>query len=404
MRTAEPLAESVRRVITLLYKHGPQSKGELARKGHMGWATVVKAINHLMDEDIVESTGSTRRVTPRQGKHAHLYSLTPDNPLAIGVDVEVRTTRVVLASLAGRTIAQATYRTPQEVDDQQTRRFFEESIQDFVSSNNINMDDLDGIGVGFPSIGFPTSSTRDNIEKARRLEKDLSNFFGTVVRFEINTKAYAVFEKWRNEGFAYTDFIFVSIRTGVGTGIFYQGNLYRGIHGLSGEIGHIKAVPDGPPCRCGNSGCIVPVVNQQFLYQQYRAHVLKDAGWSRRSTESALFEGLADLFTRARNGEPAARSILDTAASYLGFCIANAIIVMDINNVILSGHFGPDGDAIIQPIREVVRENLMPGVSFNIDYQPFDPNGHTHGASLLVLNDYFVDIPEQFHAAHGDGA
>jgi len=137
------------------------------------------------------------------------------------------------------------------------------------------------------------------------------------------------------------------------------------------------------------------VVNQNYLFQQYRTNVIKETGWSAKSSEISLFEGLADLFTRAKRGEEPAEAIINTAASYLGHCIANAITVLDINNIIISGHFGPDGDVILKPLRDVIQANILPKAEVNLSYFPFDPNGHTRGAALLVLTDYFVDIPIQ---------
>jgi predicted NBD/HSP70 family sugar kinase len=390
-----PLTESKRRIVTLLYRGGPHTKRALAEKGHMGWATVVKAITQLIDEGIIECSGIARREKKRQGKDAYLYGLTAEKPLAIGVDVEYKTTRIVLTNLSGAALAEETYKVPQHVDDREAKSFLRDSIADFMHRNNIQGTNLDGIGIGIPGIGFPTSSRRDNIEKARILEAYLSEIFHTSIRIETNTKAYAVFEKWNNETFSYRDFIFVSIRTGVGTGIFHLGKLFNGTHGLAGEIGHMKVVPNGPACRCGSSGCMETVVNQNYLFHQYRMNVLKETGWASGSSELSLFEGLAGLFTQAKRGEEPAVAIVNTAASYLGHCIANAITVLDITNIIISGHFGPDGDAILDSLREVIRSDILPKVEVNLSYLPFDPNGHTRGAALLVLKDYFVDIPMQ---------
>jgi len=213
------------------------------------------------------------------------------------------------------------------------------------------------------------------------------------VQIETNTKAYTVFEKWYNKTFGYEDFIFVSIRTGVGTGIIHNGRLYSGSHGLAGEIGHMKVVPNGPTCRCGSAGCMETVVNQNYLFEQYRTNVIKDVGWLPGSNQEQLYSGLADLFTRAARGEEAASAVVRNAAQYLGYCLANAITVLDITNIIVSGHFGANGNAIIEPLREVIRDSILPRVEFNLTYCPFDPTGHIRGAALLVLKEYFVDVP-----------
>ena len=387
------LTASKRRVITLLNRHGTMTKRELAQMGQMGWATVVKVINQLMEDGIITTFGTQQRQGQGKGKHAYLYGMTHDRPLAIGIDVEYRTTSVLLTNLRGDLLAESSYETPEETGYKPACEFLRDTIADFAAKHDVVVSSLAGIGIGMPGIGFISPAHRDKVERSRDLERYLSEQFSTLVRIETNTKAYAVFEKWSNETFGYSDFIFVAIRTGVGTGIFYDGKLFNGSHNLAGEIGHMKVVPDGPPCRCGSAGCMETVVNRNYLLEQYRTHVLKQAEQGSVSRSLHMEDGLADLFSRAKAGEKSARLIVDTAALHLGQCIANAIAVLDITNIIISGHFGEDGDAIVEPVKQVVRNSVLPRVDFEIAYVPFDPAGHTHGAALLVLNDYFVDVP-----------
>ena len=52
------------------------------------------------------------------------------------------------------------------------------------------------------------------------------------------------------------DFLFVKIGTGIGCGIVVGGEIYRGVSGSAGDIGHIRVDDDGPICMCGNTGCL----------------------------------------------------------------------------------------------------------------------------------------------------
>ena len=52
------------------------------------------------------------------------------------------------------------------------------------------------------------------------------------------------------------DFLFVKIGTGIGCGIVVDGELYRGVDGCAGDIGHIRVEDFGPTCACGNTGCL----------------------------------------------------------------------------------------------------------------------------------------------------
>jgi len=392
---ADRLTESKRRVITLLRDRGPQTKAFLTENARLGWATVVKVINQLTDEGIIYCAGTTPSNESHVGNPASLYALRLDRPLAIGIDVEYKTTRVVLTNLAGEILKEGTHRTPHHAPKDEVKRFFQNCIEEFVADGDISPSDLAGIGIGIPGIGFPSRYRKDNAERARELERYLGEIFDTPVRIGTNTHSYAVFEKWSNDTFPASDFIFLSIRTGVGTGIFLRGHLYTGMNGLAGEIGHMKVVANGSPCRCGSVGCLETVVNQHYLLQQYRTNVLKDPTWCLQSDPNCLYDGLSDLFSRAKAGEKDARAVVDTAARYLGESIANAMVVLDITNIVMSGHFGEDGDAIVEPMREVIRERILPNVPFDLRYCSFDPDGYTLGAALLVLRDFFVDIPSE---------
>jgi len=108
-----------------------------------------------------------------------------------------------------------------------------------------------------------------------------------------------------------------------------------------------------------------------------------------------LEAGLTDLFARASRGEEPALSIVHEAAVQLGRGLAHTIMVLDISNVVISGHFGPHAEVLLDPMRKFIGSHLLPGTSCTIKYLPFDPQGHVQGAALLILKDYFIDIQSE---------
>lgn len=389
------LTENQRCVLTLLQKFGPLSKGELADRGNMGWATVVKVVGQLSTAGVVERLGTAPGDPNKKGKRAYLYGLTHHTPLAVGIDVEYRTTTMVLTNLHGDIVAQQTTSTVEPTSDAAIREFLYECIRGFLKSHAVGPG-LCGIGIGVPGIGFPSRTQLDNLKSMQELSRWLALRLRTNVQVRDNTKSYAVFEQWSNQTFAYEDFMFISIRTGIGTGIFHHGDLYLGSHGLSGEIGHIQTVTTGgEACRCGKSGCMETVVGQRNLYRSYCRHVLRDesrAAAFGQADQETLSEALFDLFSRARRGERAAWRIVSDAAEHLGHCIAAAILVLDIPNIIVSGHFGPDGAVLEELLHAKLTRTLLRGASYSVRYLPFDPLGHVRGAALLVLKDYLIDL------------
>ena len=66
-------------------------------------------------------------------------------------------------------------------------------------------------------------------------------------------------KNWAGKAFSLDDFILIAIRNGIGAGIFYQGELLRGTHGMAGELSHLTVVEQGQACRCGRQGCLETV-------------------------------------------------------------------------------------------------------------------------------------------------
>jgi glucokinase len=186
----------------------------------------------------------------------------------------------------------------------------------------------------------------------------------------------------------------MTIRNGVGAGIFYQGNLVRGTHGMAGELGHLTVVDHGTLCRCGKSGCLETLVNQDILYRDYVKKIRKEEypSFPPLTDSAEIHEGLTELFSLAQRGHREAAVIIGEAATYIGMGIAALLMVIDIPNVIITGHFGPDGTAMIPYIKREVSQRIISGIDYCVEYYPLDRLGFAYGAALLILNDYFTGL------------
>jgi len=397
MQQSYRLSTSDKRVLSLLSRRSPLSKRAIADAGGMGWATVVNSIGELIDIGFVESAGTAKSTPATRGRHAETYTLSDHRPLVVGIDVEYTRTHVALINLKGSILAESMYRTVQDPEQEDVVRFLTATFETFREEVGFQVDNIAGVGLAIPGIAFPSRSPRDNLAKSQQLSSELQRRFGITVRVAQNTKAYTAFQNWFHDKGSSRDFMQVSIRTGVGTGIVHQGQQYLGTHGLAGEIGHLKVGGGGLPCRCGKTGCLETVVNERYLFEQYRTRVLSNEfapNTGNSSDIDGVREGLRGLFDDAVAGNPEARRILDTVAGYLGRALAATITTLDINYVIISGHFGPHGAALLPPLRNVILSECLPNLPLELEYAPFDPKGYIRGAALLILRDFFADVPE----------
>ena len=393
MKVFFEMTDNTRKIITLLKKHGPLSKKDLADMGEMGWATVTKIINQLETDEIVGRLGTEIIDNGKRGKRAYLYDLSDATPLAIGVDVEYKTTTIILTNLKGA--IQASYSTPTVIPAtlDMAKDFFYETITTFIQ-HNPEAEKAVGIGMGIPGIGFPLFDKLDNLKRSELLEQWLSEKFHKPVSIQDNTKAYAIFEQWSNSNTPQENFIFLSIRSGVGSGIFHNGGLYIGTRGLAGEIGHIQVKEHGAECRCGKRGCLETIAGELNLYHRYITEIEgKEAQpHAKEQNKEIIHSGLLELFRLYSIGDEKAKAIVDEMIYFTAKTLSSTVMVLDIPKILISGHFGAYGYSIVQPLREQINSQLLPGTECTVQYNPFDPLGHVLGASLLVLKDFFINI------------
>lgn len=144
------------------------------------------------------------------------------------------------------------------------------------------------------------------------------------VAFENDANAAALGEFWLGAGSEDRSLLFVTLGTGVGGGLILDGELVLG-DGLAGEVGHFKVDPEGPPCGCGQRGCVEALASATAA--------------RRRAVEAGLGEDLADLNARATRGEEAPRALFEAIGRDLGYGLSATLNLLDLRTYVIGGGF-----------------------------------------------------------------
>ena len=129
---------------------------------------------------------------------------------------------------------------------------------------------------------------------------------------------------------------YLSIGTGISAGLVVDSHIYRGAQGMAGEIGHVIFESQGPLCRCGQHGCLEAISAGSAITRQY-----------------ADGDGTAEtVFRAAKQGDPAARKVIERAAEGVARAIQLLVMAYDVQKVVLGGGVLNAGDAFLQPIHE----------------------------------------------------
>jgi predicted NBD/HSP70 family sugar kinase len=149
------------------------------------------------------------------------------------------------------------------------------------------------------------------------------------------------------------DFVHVSGEIGVGAGIVVGRELFRGVQGFAGEIGHVTVQPDGPRCRCGSRGCLEQVAGQEAIMRA--AGLTGEAGTSMGQPGGSV----AELLASARDGDPRTIEAIEAAGRALGIAVAATVNLVAPSTVVLGGLYTLLDPWLHAPLAEELRERVI---------------------------------------------
>ncbi len=194
------------------------------------------------------------------------------------------------------------------------------------------------------------------------LKADLEKTLGLPVVVENDANAAAWGEFQFGAGHDVDDLLLVTVGTGVGGGVVLDGSLYRGAFGVGAEIGHMRVVPDGIRCGCGNRGCFEMYASGSALVREARAAAR--AGSLLAADLVDLAGGDVEAITgpliteSARGGDPFALEQLASVGRWLGEGIASLAAVLDPAVVVIGGGVSAADDLLLEPVRRAFSTQL----------------------------------------------
>ncbi|MGC6471239.1 MAG: ROK family protein [Flavobacteriales bacterium] len=249
--------------------------------------------------------------------------------------------------------------------------------------------DIQSIGVGAPNydassqtfcpVNFPWTDLEPFNLKSH-LEKELN--IPTYLSNDANASALA--ENRYGVGLKYSDFILITIGTGLGGGIIVNNQLFEGAFGYSGEFGHTKIEGNDRKCNCGGVGCLETIVSANGIKKSY-ALTIK----SLNSSEPNHIPSIKKIFDMARNGDQNCHSILETTFDKLGSKLADFIHVLNPQAVIFCGNISKSLETYLPTIKNSSEKQLLNDFRGKIEYSIsslLDEKMNVLGPASLAFN------------------
>jgi predicted NBD/HSP70 family sugar kinase len=379
-RASSEVVRDINRAIVLNFirRRQPVSRADLSRLSGLQRSTVSLIIEELLERRwIVE--GPTGRL-PR-GRRPTFLRLNEERVI-IGIDLRPEHTTLAVADVNGKFLSQevmATPSDPQAAMEEMARRLkriveaFADRMIEGVGVSLPGRSDADRQRLVFaPNLKWPIYDIRTPIERATGLDVEVENAANACVLAEV----------WFGRVQGVRNLVVVTVSEGIGTGIFVNGQLARGLSGMAGEFGHVPVDPSGPPCGCGNRGCWELYASNRAAVRYYLEASPRPDGF-----------GFQDLLQLAEQGDTLAAVALDKAAHYLGQGMRMIVAGLAPEAIVVVGEltrcwdrYGP----VIQ--REVAAQVLPGGVVPRLLPAVDDGMARLRGTVALVLQKHFGEV------------
>lgn len=365
-------------VLNYVRDRAPISRAEIARQTALQRSTVSAIVDNLQFDGLIEETGTGDSTG---GRKPTLLKLRTGIPVAVGVDVTPRQTTIALADLSGQILHQEIFPTSPDADFMSAQ--IVEKVKKHAVKNKIY--DLE-VGISVPGIADQTTGKVLYIPYFQWRDWDICRQIteqtGLSVTVDNDANAIALAELWFGEERNRKDrnFITVLVAEGIGTGIIFDGQIYRGEKGAAGEFGHMIVGENAPvECSCGSRICWEAHASEKAIRFRYQNRLKK------HSSGNGDYR-IEQLIKLANGGDEEAIQVFRETARFLGIGISNLIVGFSPQVIIVSGRIVKVWSIIKDEIRSFVERSVrqeLPETIIRASSLPASPT--VTGSLSLVL-------------------
>ncbi len=197
-------------------------------------------------------------------------------------------------------------------------------------------------------------------------------------------------------GIGYKDLLYLTIGTGIGSGVIIDNQLLLGHQGLAAEFGHVTIQPDGPICGCGHNGHL-EAYSSGTAIQNYFTDQLSQGINSTLS--NTVNPSANDIFFAAQQGDKLSIQAFERAGTYLGLSIANFLHMLNPSIVILGGGVSQAGELLMKPLRSALEKSVLSPEylkNLEINIAKLGDDAGLMGALALLKSKYSHNNPEPY--------
>ncbi len=294
--------------------------------------------------------------------------------VAVGIDIGGTNTVIGFVDKKGNCMAKTSIPTVTSKGEDVYVQSITNAIDDLQKAHQLDIADIVAIGVGAPNGNFFNGSIEYapnlNFKGIVPLASLIKQKTGIVTFLTNDANAAAIGEKLYGVAKDIDDFVMITLGTGLGSGIFVNGDLLYGHDGFAGELGHTETVNNGRQCKCGKKGCLETYCSATGIKRTV-FNLMAEAVYE-SPLQDIPFNQLQskDIYNHALNGDKLALAAFDFTAKVLGKHLADVVAFSSPKLIVIFGGLANAGNILLEPLTKYFNEALLPIYRGKIQIKP----------------------------------
>lgn len=346
--TGSPLAAGY--LLELIRSSRANTRRELQELTGLSRSTIASRIDQLVAAGYVRESGVEHGA---RGRPSTRLAFDENHGVVLSADLGATHARAAVCDLGGRVLAEHAQNMQISKGPERVLNWLENRWRQLLELNGLGDARVLGLGASVPGPvdvatgrplqppimpGWHDYPVRERLEQAFAVPGLLEN--------DANAMAFGEYHAGPSPC---ASMLFVKVATGIGAGMIIDGHLLRGIHGGSGDIGHVRlAEPHAEPlCACGARGCLAASASGAAI-----ARRLREAGRSAPNSRAAV--------RLAQSGDPNAISFVREAGLLLGDVLATAVSLLNPQILMIGGDLAQAQEHFMVAVRERLYQRTQP--------------------------------------------
>ena len=285
--------------------------------------------------------------------------------IRIGVDVGGTGIQIGVVDKDYHIIQESSIPTRTDIPFEEQVKHIADCIVSTVQAAGLSEDDIESVGIGIPGIA---SAKTGEIIKCTNMGwfhvpfRDVFNrYLNKPVHIDNDANVAALAESVAGISAGTSSSVFITIGTGIGSGIIINGRIWSGAHHIGAELGHVIFDLDGVPCTCGNHGCLERYCSATALIRMAREAVAEqpDSLILRSVNMDPSRIEAKTVFDAARQEDPLAVSVYNRYTDYLAQAVASVVNLLDPEVIVLGGGVSKAGQFLLDPLTRKYKQYIV---------------------------------------------